>query len=702
MRSVIACMGRPPLALLPASAAILTEQGTHRHIMPSTIHVAICAVAALANWGIVGFALSRRLAPSPLALPVAPALGWAFHSALTLPLYRFLGFTEWTVSITSLLILGAACLLLLSPGSDEEHDSGIRVPFWAYGLAAGLAVVPAIALFPKFSGEAVMLAGPIFDHSKVAIIDEMTRLGLPPGNPYFAEGGQQTPLAYYYLWHFSAAELALAFGVSGWEADIVMTGVAAFSSLALMMGFAAWIGRRSAAAAWVVPLAFAASQYPVLRAIFGANALYSVISPPTGFAGWLFQTSWAPQHTASASCVLLSSYLLMQLARRPSVLTAVVLALVTVAGYESSTWVGGILFAVAAPVLGLILLAGAPAGARMRFVTWSVAAALLTAVLAYPFLHDQFINAAGRGVGSPIAFEPYPVFALDVSDESLELMNLPGYWLVQLVIEFPAIYITGAISLIGSLRSKSAYGPPLLATKVFCSLAFVSLLIAGTVTITFADNNDLGWRAVLPGVFILTVFAATGLSRWITAPAPFAVAGALVLLLLGLPRAIQLTAQNILGLPNQTGQVFAASPEMWDAVQQHAAPDERVANNPLFLEDMTPWPVNISWALFGNRPSCFAGRELALPYTALQRNRLAEIEAQFKRVFEGREQSDDVRDMATRYRCRVVVVTAQDGAWHHDPFADSPYYKLVDERGDAWRIYRVNDAGLLAAAPNNR
>jgi hypothetical protein len=670
--------------------------------MPSTIHVAICAVTALAYWGIVGFALSRRLAPAPLALPLAPALGWAFHSALTLPLYRFLGFTAWTVSIVALLILGAACLLLLLPAPDEERGSGMRVPFWAYGLAAVLAAVPAIALFPKFSGDAVMLAGPIFDHSKVAIIDAMTRLGLPPGNPFFAEAGRQTPLAYYYLWHFSAAELALAFGVSGWEADIVMTGLTAFSSLALMMGFAAWIARRSAAAAWVVPLAFAASQYPVLRAIFGADALCSVISPPTGFAGWLFQTSWAPQHAASASCVLLSSFLLMQLARRPSVLMAAVLALVTVAGYESSTWVGGILFAIAAPVLGLILLAGSPAATRVRFVAWSAAAALVTAALAYPFLHDQYLNAAGRGVGSPIAFKPYSVFAFEVSDKVLTLMDLPGYWLIQLVIEFPAVYISGAVSLIGTLRSKPAYGPPLLVTKVFCGLGFISLLIAGTLTITFADNNDLGWRAVLPGVFILTIFAATGLSRWIKAPAPFAIAGALFLLALGLPRAIQLTAQNIRGLPNQSGEVFGASPEMWSALRQHVAPDERVANNPLFLQDMTPWPVNISWALFGNRPSCFAGRELALPYTALPRARLAEIEAQFERVFAGKEQPDDVRALATRYQCRVAVVTAQDGAWQHDPFASSPYYKLVDERGDAWRIYRVTEAGLQAAAPNDQ
>ena len=34
-----------------------------------------------------------------------------------------------------------------------------------------------------------------------------------------------------------------------------------------------------------------------------------------------------------------------------------------------------------------------------------------------------------------------------------------------------------------------------------------------------------------------------------------------------------------------------------------AAPAARIANNPLFLEDLTPWPVNISWALLSNRSS---------------------------------------------------------------------------------------------------
>src|SRR5436309_268403 len=130
---------------------------------------------------------------------------------------------------------------------------------------------------------------------------------------------------------------------------------------------------------------------------------------------------------------------------------------------------------------------------------------------------------------------------------------------------------------------------------------------------------------------------------------------------------------------------------MWAAVRRHAGANERVANNPLFLRDLTTWPVNISWALLANRSSCFASYELALAYTALPATRRSAIEAQFKRVFDGTAAPDDVGELADRYGCRVAVVTAQDGAWTRDPFAASARYRLVDERPQHWRIYRATD-----------
>ena len=132
---------------------------------------------------------------------------------------------------------------------------------------------------------------------------------------------------------------------------------------------------------------------------------------------------------------------------------------------------------------------------------------------------------------------------------------------------------------------------------------------------------------------------------------------------------------------------------MWAAVRRHAGPDERIANNPLFLADMTLWPVNISWALLADRRSCYAGRELALVYASLPRSRLDEIDAQFIRVFAGKAAPGDLEDLATKHGCQLAVLTSADGAWASDPFAADPRYRLVEERPGAWRIYRVGEGG---------
>ena len=138
------------------------------------------------------------------------------------------------------------------------------IPVWAFAAAAFVALLPAATILPKSSGGAVWLADATFDHAKIAIIDAMARLGLPPVNPVIGEAGASSGLAYYYLWHFSAAEIALVTSMSGWEADVGLTWFTAFASLSLMMGLAVWLSKRATAAIWVVALAAAGSLWVTL------------------------------------------------------------------------------------------------------------------------------------------------------------------------------------------------------------------------------------------------------------------------------------------------------------------------------------------------------------------------------------------------------------------------------------------------------
>jgi hypothetical protein len=225
-------------------------------------------------------------------------------------------------------------------------------------------------------------------------------------------------------------------------------------------------------------------------------------------------------------------------------------------------------------------------------------------------------------------------------------------------------------------------------------LTGASLAVAWLMVSTVGGNNDLGWRAVLPACLALTVFAVTGLMQWIRTRSRVAVAS-FVAIALGLPSGLDILWHNMTGSRDPADKAFAATPEMWAAVRRHAGPADRIANNPLFLETMTPWPVNISWALLSNRRSCYAGFDLALPFVPLPRPRLRTIDAQFNRVFSGDGWPDDMRELATKYGCRVAVVTELDGAWTRDPFATSPHWRLVETSGRGWRIYI---AGPVATA----
>jgi hypothetical protein len=656
--------------------------------MASPVNALVCALIATAFWSLLGYALGSRLVPRVVAIGAAPVIGWSAHSAATLPIYLLFEFSPFVVAG-----LGAVCVLiagfsLSQPRSAGEIEPAQTIPVLAFACAAVVALLPAATILPKSSAGVVWLADATFDHAKIAVVDAMARLGLPPVNPVYGEANASSSLAYYYLWHFSAAEIALVTSMSGWEADVGLTWFTAFASLSLMMGLAVWLSERATAAIWVVPLAAAGSLWVTLYWIFQAKSFAPVLMPPTGMAGWLFQATWVPQHLMAASSVATAMLLVTRYALRQNLVLVVTIALLVVAGFESSAFVGGIAFAVAAVIAAPILLSAVDPQRRLRFVGGLAIAALLVVCLIAPFLRDQLAAVHARGGAQPIVVSPYSVFGGQFPGWLRHVLDVPGYWLIVLPVELPAAFIAGVIALGTALRGVMPPGEKLV-IKVFACLAVASLVVSWLLVSTLGENNDLGLRAIIPAEVVLTVMTAAGIAglRGESLRTPI-MAAALAGLLLSAPDFILTIRDNII-TPRQPpdGNVFAAAPDLWAAVRRHAAPAARIANNPHFLADLTPWPVNISWALLANRSSCFAGRETAIAFAPLPRERRAQIDAEFLRVFDGNGTSNDVHDLATKYDCEVVVLVPQDRAWDHDPFAAGPDYRLAETREGRWRIY---------------
>jgi hypothetical protein len=656
--------------------------------MASPGNALVCALIATAFWSLLGYALGRQLVPRVLAIGAAPVIGWSVHSAATLPIYFLFGFSPLLVAGIGTICALIACFSLSQPRPAGEIEPARIIPVWAFAAAAVVALLPAATILPKSSGDAVWLADATFDHAKIAIADAMARLGLPPVNPVFGEADASSGLAYYYLWHFSVAEIVLVTSMTGWEADVGLTWFTAFASLSLMMGLAVWLSKRTTAAIWVVVLATAGSLWTTLYWTFQAKTFAPILMPPTGMAGWHFQATWVPQHLMAASCVVAAMLLVTRYALQQDLALVVTIALLVVAGFESSAFVGGITFAVAGLFATPILLSEVDARRRLRFVGGLAIAALLVLCLIAPFVRDQLVAVHARGNAVPIVVSPYSVLGSQFPSWLRHVLDVPGYWLIILPVELPATFMAGMITFAAALRSVMPRTERL-AIKAFACLAGASLVVSWLFVSTLGENNDLGLRAILPAVVVLIVMSAAGMAglqgKAVRAPI---MAAALAGLALSAPDFVQTMRDNIVA-PHRPpdAKIFAESPDLWVAVRRHTGPAARVANNPYFLADLTPWPVNISWALLADRSSCFAGREMAIAFAPLPPNRRTEIDAKFLRVFDGQGAPDDIHDLATKYGCDVVVLVPQDKAWDRDPFAAGPDYRLAETREGRWRIY---------------
>lgn len=669
----------------------------------------LCGVAALVLWMSLGWLVNRRLALGrDLALPLAPITGWATQSVVSLALSTAAAFSVVAVLAAAIIIAGLALAkrhrYSTPDASSQAASRAPALPFALYIVAAIVALLPAAAVMPKAVADGVILAGPIFDHSKIALIDEMLRGGVPPANPFFAAGGGEGRVSYYYLWHFSAAQLARLTGASGWEADIGLSWFSAFGSLMTMAGLTLRLSGHRRPALLVLILSVMGSLRPALVGLFGEEPLHAALKHGSGLAGWLFQSSWSPHHVMAAACVLVTVLLLVELALRPTFFGTVILALILAAGFQSSIWVGGITLALCGAVIGPLLLARINPPQRRLLLTASLAGAAGALLLSYPLIASQLQEQGARG-GLPVTIHPTPVLGTLVPLGLRRILDIPAYWLVLLPIEFPLIFVPGLIGLRQLAAASVDSRQRRLTIQAFTALCLGSLCCSWLLLSTVGDNNDLGWRAVLPALFILTIAAAIAVTHWLAAyPARRILPPAAALLavfMAALPDTAHNISGNLFGQMTPSAAAFARSPALWAALRKYTTAQTRIANNPAYLQEMTPWPVNISWALLSDRRSCFAGNELAIAFASLAPEQRLQISALFLRVFDGSGTPEDVDRLYHDYGCRAAVVTPQDGAWARDLFAASRLFRLAEAADGKWRIYVAAD-GDDPAVPQAR
>ena len=409
------------------------------------------------------------------------------------------------------------------------------------------------------------------------------------------------------------------------------------------------------------------------------------------------QIVWAPQHGASAACVLLSAFLIDRLARSGDWLTALCLGLTAAAGFASSVWVGGFTFALIACSVGLMALVTA-GERRSRFLLQVMLAAAIAVVAVSPILLEQLHAATVRTEGVPVSFRPYDVLGPAFPEWARTPLDLLAYWTIQLPYDLPAIYPAGALVLGAAALNRSDGDGDRRLARLCAIVALASFAVAGLLASTLL-NNDLGWRANLPGLLVLTAYAAAGLSRWTVGSRRLAAVAQAALIALGIGGGVAFARHWMTSFPSASAAEFARSPDLWQAVREHSGPKDRIAANPMLFADVTPWPINISWALLSDRRSCYAAWEFTRALAPVSLEAANAMQGQFRATFDGAAPADEMFRLFETHDCRLIVLTASDGAWASDPFARDERYALARERPGRWRLYLIAKATKVERQP---
>jgi hypothetical protein len=254
-----------------------------------------------------------------------------------------------------------------------------------------------------------------------------------------------------------------------------------------------------------------------------------------------------------------------------------------------------------------------------------------------------------------------------------------------LPIEFPATFVAGAIALSSrAARAPSRAGKT--ATWRPCRAGGRGLCASWLLVSTLGDNNDLGLRAVLARRHGPDRGAAVGMMLASRRTAIIAVA--LGGLILSLPGTASMIRYNIGGSPVPDGRFSRNRRNLWAAVRRYASPTARVANNPLFLQDLTPWPANMSWALLGQSQFVLCRPRIGARLSRLCRRRAARRSMRNSSACSpGKARADDVSEMARRNMAATSSSSCR--RTRPGPTTRSPQARII-----AWRKAATGAGGF--------
>ena len=539
--------------------------------------------------------------------------------------------------------------------------------------------------------------------TRVAIINAMTRSGVPPINPsYFP--GHPILLTYLYYFLYIPPSLVDQIGGSWVNGRNAMVASVAWCGLGLMATIALYLRLRNSlkgSMAWkagllgsglllVSGLDFIPALFLIIRTRLstGSSLLQGDIEHwNEQITAWIGALSWVPHHVA-AMIACLTGIMFVHSARGKGTLRQ--LTLMSLAGLAFASAVGLSIYITAVFVVfwGIWMLMLFLQKERRLSLAMSLSG-LVALIAAGPFLIGLISGGSSTSnPGLPLTFEvrrfgpilpyiqDYPTFIINL----VNLLFLP----INYLFELGFFFVAGLLWIQQNWRIKW-YATPYQTSEII--LIVVTFIIGSLFRSTVIGSNDLGWRVWLFGQFILLIWSVDVILR-IFPDLKLKISDATtfinkknwrslrILLILGLITSIVdftllrvwplLVDLDAAGFPNSfstdtnLGQRTFSVRETYDFINVTLPVNIHIQPNPAEL-------INRPIGLYSNRPIAISG---LTAYGVPVKELLARVDVVAK-IFETDMDWSVIDQTCKDNFIDIIVVSDEDPLWHRLTFLNS-------------------------------
>lgn len=376
-----------------------------------------------------------------------------------------------------------------------------------------------------------------FDQTtRVSIIDAMTRTGVPPVNPSYYPGKAVPLTLLYYFWYILCS-LVDILGGRFVDARAALNASSIWAGLGLMAAMAFYLrlreihfehtNWRSIKKGFALLAVSGLDVVPIAILMLAARQVVGSVDVwNTSIVSWVGSVLWVPHHIGALIAGVVT-IMLAQLARYRSSRERYTYLFFAGVGFASafgmSVWVTFV-FA----VFWIIWIVALFLRRDERFfVPPLIFAGITSLFLSSSFLLGLFQTGANASGSFPVAFEIRTLFQLEsfvkgmplLVQSLIMLLVLPINYLLELGFFFAAGMYWFKLNNRKTILSNQFY-------RLEVVLLLVVLLIGSCLRSTIG-SNDLGWRAWLPGQFVLLVWGVDVLNSFDFASQPVKASGEL-------------------------------------------------------------------------------------------------------------------------------------------------------------------------------